>query len=137
MALQQGNVNFSLVNSHAYFLDLANNLYSASASNGVLGINFSNQTFSTSLNLNAQVPTNTTVLGAPSQAVTQALQSSGKINLNSGIFLSSAPQAPSTAQPAPSASVAGAISLDTKQAGYLFTLPSSVGQFKGATLWGR
>ena len=137
MALQQGNVNFGLVNSHAYFLDLANNLYSASASNGVLGINFSNQTFSTSLNLNAQVPTNTTVLGAPSQAVSQALQSSGKINLNSGIFLSSAPQVSSAAQPAPGASVAGAISLDTKQAGYLFTLPSSVGQFKGATLWGR
>ena len=137
MALQQGNVNFGLVNSHAYFLDLANNLYSASASNGVLGINFSNQTFSTSLSLNAQVPSNTVVLGAPSQAVSQTLQSSGKINLNSGIFLSSAPQAPSSAQLAPGASVAGAISLDTKQAGYLFTLPSSVGQFKGATLWGR
>ena len=137
MALQQGNVNFGLVNSHAYFLDLANNLYSASTSNGVLGINFSNQTFNTILNLNAQVPSNTAVLGSPSQSVTQTLQSSGKINLNSGIFLSSAPQVSSAAQPAPSASVAGAISLDTKQAGYLFTLPSSVGQFKGATLWGR
>ena len=137
MALQQGNVNFGLVNSHAYFLDLANNLYSASVSNGVLGINFSNQTFNTTLNLNAQVPSNSTVLGSPSQSVTQTLLSSGKINLNSGIFLSSAPQVSSAAQPAPSASVAGAISLDTKQAGYLFTLPSSVGQFKGATLWGR
>ena len=141
MALQQGNVNFGLVNSHAYFLDLANNMYSASASNGVLGINFSNQTYSTLLNLNAQVPSNLpstlSGVGTSPQTLTQTLQSSGKINLNSGIFLSNAPQASSAGQSAPNPSVAGAISLDTKQAGYLFTLPSSGGQFKGATLWGR
>jgi hypothetical protein len=29
------------------------------------------------------------------------------------------------------------VSLDTRQAGYLFSLPSALGQFKGATLWGR
>jgi hypothetical protein len=143
MALQQGNVNFNLVNGHAYFLDLSNNFYTASVSNGLLGINFSNQTFNTSLNLTAQVPSlqsQQSSVPGPTQTLTQTLQSTGKINLNSGIFLSSSPSPVTTSSASSSAlapSVAGAISLDTKQAGYLFSLPGTSGQFKGATLWGR
>jgi hypothetical protein len=143
MALQQGNVNFNLVNGHAYFLDLSNNFYTATVSNGLLGINFSNQTFNTSLNLTAQVPSlqsQQSSVPGPTQTLTQTLQSTGKINLNSGIFLSSSPSPLTTSSASSSAlapSVAGAISLDTKQAGYLFSLPGTSGQFKGATLWGR
>jgi L-lactate dehydrogenase len=36
-----------------------------------------------------------------------------------------------------SASVAGAITLDARQAGFLFRAPIGTGTFSGATLWGR
>ena len=129
LSIQQGSANFSLLNSNAYFLDVGNNISSASVNSGQLGINFSNQTFSTNLSLSS----------AATPASSQALQASGKINLNSGIFLSApASGALAGSQPgAAAAAVAGAVSLDTKQAGYIFTLPTSNGQFRGATLWGR
>jgi len=38
---------------------------------------------------------------------------------------------------APSSSLAGAISLDARQAGYLFKTQIGRGSFVGATLWGR
>jgi hypothetical protein len=129
LSIQQGSANFSLLNSNAYFLDVGNNISSASVNSGQLGINFSNQTFSTNLSLSS----------AATPASSQALQASGKINLNSGIFLS-APASGALAgsqSGAAAAAVAGAVSLDTKQAGYIFTLPTSNGQFRGATLWGR
>jgi hypothetical protein len=129
LSIQQGSANFSLLNSNAYFLDVGNNISSASVNSGQLGFNFSNQTFSTNLSLSS----------AATPASSQALQASGKINLNSGIFLSApASGALAGSQPgAAAAAVAGAVSLDTKQAGYIFTLPTSNGQFRGATLWGR
>lgn len=131
LSIQQGSANFSLMNSNAYFLDTGNNVSAASVNSGQLGINFSNQTFSTSLSLSTVASSS----GASSYpTVSQTLQSSGKINLNSGIFLST-PAAGALTSSTPS--VAGAVSLDTKQAGYLFTLPSAAGQFRGATLWGR
>jgi len=126
LSIQQGTANFSLLNSNAYFLDAGNNVSAANVNAGQLGINFSNQTFSTNLSLST---TATPVSVAP-----QTLQASGKINLNSGIFLSSPVPGASTNT---SSAVAGAVSLDTKQAGYIFTLPSATGQFRGATLWGR
>lgn len=124
LSIQQGSANFSLLNSNAYFLDAGNNVSAASVNSGQLGINFSNQTFNTNLSLSS--------VSAPSSA--QTLQASGKINLTSGIFLS-APVTGAAAGSSPA--VAGAVSLDTKQAGYIFTLPSATGQFRGATLWGR
>jgi hypothetical protein len=124
LSIQQGSANFSLLNSNAYFLDAGNNVSGATVNSGQLGINFSNQTFSTNLSLSS----------AATPVAPQTLQASGKINLNSGIFLS-APVSGAASSTAPS--VAGAVSLDTKQAGYIFTLPSGIGQFRGATLWGR
>ncbi len=136
LSVQQGSVNFSLLNSNAYFLDAGNNVSAANVNAGQLGVNFSNQSFTTNLSLSAVPSTASTGSTASSSSplVAQTLQSSGKINLNTGIFLSTPPAAlPSTSAP----SVAGAVSLDTKQAGYIFTLPSATGQFRGATLWGR
>ena len=129
LPFQQGVVNFSLQNSHAYFLDVNNFAQPAFVLSGQLGINFSNQDFSTTLNLSGP----SMVSSGSTNPTTQTLQSSGKINPNNGIFLSLPPNASSLGLP----SVAGAVSLDTKQAGYVFSLPSGTGQFKGATLWGR
>jgi hypothetical protein len=130
LSAQQGNVNFSLQSSQAYFLDQSNTTHPASVTSGTLGINFSSLNFNTSLNVTASP-------SSSSAPINQSLQSSGQINPNTGIFLSSS-LAPGAAQSsAAQSSVAGAVSLDTRQAGYLFTLPSTLGQFKGATLWGR
>jgi len=133
LSIQQGVANFSLLNSNAYFLDNGNNTSSTNVSSGQLGINFSNQTFTTSLSLGA-VPAAPSSSSVGTSGPSQTLQSSGKINLNSGVFLSS-PGSGVSASSSPT--VAGAVSLDTKQAGYIFTVPSVGGQFKGATLWGR
>jgi hypothetical protein len=126
LSLGQGNVNFVLQGSQASFMDFASNTQAASVTGAQLGINFSTLNFNTTLNLST--PTATGVN-------TQVLQSTGQLNPNSGIFLSSTTSAAATQGNAPT--VAGAVSLDTRQAGYVFTLPTSSGQFKGATLWGR
>jgi hypothetical protein len=135
LSIQQGAVNFGLMNSNAYYLDGGNNVFVANVNSGQLGINFATQTFNTNLSLSTlAVPVSSGVLSSP--PLNQTLQSSGKINLSSGIFISSpVANAPNTGVTMPS--VAGAVSLDTKQAGYIFTLPSAGGQFRGATLWGR
>jgi len=117
MSVDQGLVNFSLQSSHTNFIDPSTNeLRPASVKGGTLGINFSTNDFKTSLQLGSPV------------AADQSLSSSGKLNPTTGIFLST------EAQP----KVAGALSLDTRQAGYLFSTPAqNGGAFRGATTWGR
>ena len=110
----QGVVNFGLQSGHATFVDAGNESHAAAIAGGTLGINFSSREFATRLQLNSPA------------AADQTLQSSGKVNAG-GIFLSSS---------GPS-SVAGALSLDTRQAGYLFTQPAGSGTYRGATTWGR
>ncbi len=149
LSLQQGNVNFALQSSYAYFLDLGNNVSQATVNSGTLGVNFSTLDVKTTLNLTAQTPSSA-VLSSTSGAATslnQTLTATAKLNPSSGIFLLSpvatpavslAPYPPLSATTSvASPTVAGAVSLDSKQAGYLFTLPTVSGAFKGATLWGR
>jgi hypothetical protein len=61
----------------------------------------------------------------------QTFSQTGTINPSTGIFLGK------SADPANASSLAGAISLDARQAGYLFKNQISRGSFVGATLWGR
>jgi len=110
----QGMVNFGLQASHATFTDVGNETRVASVVGGALAINFSKGEFTTSLQL------------ASPMTADQTLQSSGKVSAN-GIFLSG-PE---------SGKVAGALSLDTRQAGYFFVQPSNGGTYRGATTWGR
>lgn len=110
----QGMVNFSLQASHATYVDAGNEARPAAVSSGTLGINFSTRDFATTLQLKSPA------------AADQVLQSSGKVN-STGVFLSGAG----------TGNVAGALSLDTRQAGYLFSQPSGNGTFRGATTWGR
>jgi hypothetical protein len=85
-----------------------------------LSIDFGAKTFATQLGLSAE--------GTGLQTFSQ----SGSINSNTGIFLGK-----SGAEANPSSSLAGAISLDARQAGYLFKTQLGRGTFVGATLWGR
>jgi hypothetical protein len=95
-----------------------------------LGVDFGNKTFNTNLNLSAQ--------GAGVQSFAQ----SGTLNPSTGIFLSNSPAGNANA-----GNVAGAITFDARQAGFLFRAPVTpgatgatslgAGTFSGATLWGR
>ena len=158
LSAQQGNVNFTLQNSYAYFQDLGNNLNAAKVNSGTLGVNFSTLDVKTTLNLSTQ-PSANSVLGSSlalasplasqanpqtPQTLSQTLSATAKLNPSSGIFLLSPLATPpalvsgtSAVSTPVSPTVAGALSLDTKQAGYLFTLPTLNGTFKGGTLWGR
>jgi hypothetical protein len=111
---------FGLRSSSAYYLNSANEVLAASITSGNLSIDFGAKTFATQLGLSAE--------GVGVQNFSQ----SGSINAGTGIFLGrSGPEA------APTSSLAGAISLDSRQAGYLFKSQLGRGSFVGATLWGR
>ena len=60
----------------------------------------------------------------------------GTLNPSTGIFLSNSPAGAASA-----GNVAGAITFDARQAGFLFRAPVTTGigagTFSGATLWGR
>jgi hypothetical protein len=112
--------DFGLKASSAYYRDAANEMQPANVSSGSLTIDFGAKTFATQLGLSAE--------GTGLQTFTQ----SGSINSSTGIFLGrSGPDV------APTSSLAGAISLDARQAGYLFKTQLGRGTFIGATLWGR
>jgi hypothetical protein len=112
--------DFGLKSSSVYYRDAANEILPASVSSGSLTIDFGAKTFATQLGLSAE--------GTGLQTFTQ----SGSINSSTGIFLGrSGPDV------APTSSLAGAISLDARQAGYLFKTQLGRGTFIGATLWGR
>ena len=112
--------DFGLKSASAYYRNAANEMVPATVSGGNLSIDFGAKTFATQLGLSAE--------GTGLQSFSQT----GQINSNTGIFLGrSGPEV------APTSSLAGAISLDARQAGYLFKTQIGRGTFVGATLWGR
>jgi hypothetical protein len=112
--------DFGLKSASAYYRNAANEMVPATVSGGNLSIDFGAKTFATQLGLSAE--------GTGLQSFSQT----GQINSNTGIFLGrSGPEV------APTSSLAGAISLDARQAGYLFKTQVGRGNFVGATLWGR
>ena len=113
-------VDFGLKSASAYYRNAANEMVPATVSSGNLSIDFGAKTFATQLGLSAE--------GTGLQTFNQA----GHVNSSTGIFLGrSGPEV------APTSSLAGAISLDARQAGYLFKTQVGRGSFVGATLWGR
>jgi hypothetical protein len=114
-------VDFGLKSSSAYYRNAANEMQAATVQSGTLGVDFGTKTFNTNLNLSAQ--------GTGVQSFSQ----SGTLNPSTGIFLSNSPSTSGTN----AGSVAGAITLDARQAGFLFRAPIGPGTFSGATLWGR
>ena len=112
--------DFGLKSSSAYYRNAANEMVPATVSNGSLSIDFGAKTYATQLGLSAE--------GTGLQSFSQT----GTINSNTGVFLGrTGPDA------APTSSMAGAISLDARQAGYLFKTQVGRGTFVGATIWGR
>jgi hypothetical protein len=118
-------VDFGLKSSSAYYRNAANEMLPATVQSGTLGVDFGSKTFNTNLNLSAQ--------GTGVQSFSQ----SGTLNAGTGIFLSN----PTAMGNSNAGSVAGAITLDARQAGFLFRAPVTIsigaGSFSGATLWGR
>ena len=113
-------VDFGLKSASAYYRNAANEMVPATVSSGNLSIDLGTKTFATQLGLSAD--------GTGLQTFNQA----GQVNSITGIFLGS-----SGPEVAPTSSLAGAISLDARQAGYLFKTQVGRGSFVGATLWGR
>ena len=111
-----GVAQFALQGGAASYRDPGNTFSAASLQGGTLGIDFSHDTFSTTLSV-----------ASPVTGV-QTLSAAGHLNPNTGIFVNDAT----------SSHVAGAVSFDTLQAGYLFNKPlANGGALLGATLWGR
>jgi hypothetical protein len=110
-------VSFKLQAASAQYRNPANEVVAAQVNNGSFSVDFAQRSFSTQL----QVQTNGI---AP-----QNLQYSGKVDVQSGIFISPAA--------AGQGNLAGALSLNGRQAGYFFSSPLGLGSFSGATLWGR
>lgn len=112
--------DFGLKSASAYFRNEANEMVAAGVSSGSLSIDFGAKTFATQLGLSAE--------GVGPQTFSQT----GNLNANTGIFLGR-----TGSEAAPNSSLAGAVSLDARQAGYLFKSQMGRGAFVGATIWGR
>lgn len=108
---------FKLNASSAQYRSPSNEVSAAQVDAASLKLDFANRTYATQLQLSA-----------PGIA-SQSLSYSGKVDVNSGIFLSEGGQG--------KGSLAGALSLTGRQAGYLFSQPVGNGNLSGATLWGR
>ena len=109
-----GQASFALTHSEAYYQHNSGTTQVAQLSNGRLNVNFDNAQFQTQLQLSA-----------PGQ-LSRQLQVDGRIN-SEGIFVGR-----SDGQ-----RVAGALTLDARQAGYLFEAAAGGGSYHGITLWGR
>ena len=108
-------MDFKLGASSAQYRQPSGDITAATVNSGKLGIDFAQRTYSTQLSVSAD--------GIP----TQNLQFSGAVDANTGIFLGTNGQN----------SLSGALSLNARQAGYLFRAPVGNGSLSGATLWGR
>jgi hypothetical protein len=114
---QTSQASFRLQSSSAQYRTPGNEILPAQITGGSFNVDFAQRSFATQLLLNAH------------GIDPQQLQYSGSIDVQTGIFLSGA----TTGQ----GSLAGALGLDARQAGYLFTSPLGNGSLSGATLWGR
>lgn len=110
-------VNFKLQASAAQYRTPANEIVSAQIDGGSFTIDFAQRNFTTQLQLQSN------------GIAPQNLQYSGKVDVQTGIFLSPTVNG--------QGSLAGALSLNGRQAGYLFNSPVGLGSVSGATLWGR
>lgn len=114
MPSQLGRVEFTLRDAEAQFTNKLGKTEAALVSGGSLGIDFSASKFSTTLSFS-----NSTVGSF-------GLQAGGSIR-DDGIFSVTTTDG----------KVAGAVTADGKEAGYLFEKLTPVGTFNGLTRWGR
>ena len=108
---------FKLQSSAAQYRTPGNDILPAQVTGGSLSVDFAQRSFDTQLQVQA------------SGIAPQNLQYSGKVDVQTGIFLS-----PATSV---QGSLAGALGLNGRQGGYLFSSPVGNGSVFGATLWDR
>ncbi len=107
----KGEVQFDIHAGEAYY-QKGSQVLAAQISNPALSINFDKSTFNSSLTV------------SQAQIGSTSLQVSGKMN-DEGVF----------SGVSPGQMVAGAVSLNGKEAGLLFSRDYAAGAFKGMTLW--
>ncbi len=112
-----GVTNFKLQGGTAQYRAVSNEVSAATVEGGTLGIDFTRNTFTTQL-----------TVGVPGNG-NQSVAASGAIDRNTGIFLSGRDDKTTR--------VAGAVSLDANQAGYIFSKAIGGAAISGATLWSR
>lgn len=110
-------VDFKLSSSSAQHRLSSNEVVPATVNSGALSIDFAQRTYATHLQVSAD------------GIAPQNLQFNGKIDTNTGIFLSSTTNGQAT--------LGGALTFNARQAGYFFRAPVGNGSLSGATLWGR
>ncbi|NDE53318.1 MAG: hypothetical protein EB069_01800 [Actinobacteria bacterium] len=109
--------DFNLTASAAFHRLSSGEIAAASVDSGRFSVDFAQRSYETQLKVSAS--------GIPNQLI----EFRGLIDPSTGIFLGSGNNADSN--------LAGALSLDGKQAGYAFRAPVGSGSLQGATLWGR
>jgi hypothetical protein len=109
--------SFKLQSASAFYRQPSNEIVGAQVNGGSFSVDFAQRSFATELQVQAP------------GIQTQNLAFQGKIDVQTGIFLSPAPK--------DQASLAGALSLNGRQGGYLFSAPVGNGSLSGATMWGR
>ncbi len=110
-------VSFKLQSSSAQYRTPANEVVAAQVTGGSLSVDFAQRSFATQLQVQAN------------GIAPQNLQYDGKVDVQTGIFLSPAANG--------QGNLAGALGLNGRQAGYLFSSPVGNGSLSGATLWNR
>ncbi len=113
LIVQDTAVTFRLAGSAAHVVYEGGVTEAASVTGGRLGVDFARSTFSTQLDVKNDT------IGS------QSIAADGTV-LPSGLFLSLSGNA----------YIAGALSLDGREAGYFFEKPIAAGQLRGITLWG-
>jgi hypothetical protein len=110
----KGTATFALASAEAWLTQPSGTTSSALVQAATLGVDFDQSTFAASVALNHAAT------GSVNLAV------AGKVN-NEGVFVGTNA----------TERVAGALTRDGKEAGYLFSKDVSAGTFRGVTLWGR
>uniref|UniRef100_UPI004048BF12 FecR family protein n=1 Tax=Limnohabitans sp. TaxID=1907725 RepID=UPI004048BF12 len=110
-------VSFKLQGSSAQYRTPANEVVAAQVNGGSFIVDFAQRSYATQLQVQAN------------GIAPQNLQYSGKVDVQTGIFLG--PTASGQG------SLAGALGLDGRQAGYFFSSPIGNGSLSGATQWSR
>lgn len=110
-------VDFKLTSSSAQHRLSSNEVVPATVNSGALSIDFAQRNYATQLQVSAD------------GIAPQNLQFAGKIDTNTGIFLSSSTNG--------TGHLGGALTFNARQAGYFFRAPLGNGSLTGATLWGR
>jgi hypothetical protein len=114
LATKEATASFRLAGSSAQFVSNAGTAELAKVDSGSLSLDFNRKTFAT------QLAVSSVTLGADQISASGVVANNGEFKALSG-----------------NAQVVGALSVDAKEAGYVFQKGTTTGTVSGITLWGR